>query len=97
VDRTQNAFVLDVDATEPARILLNSGFDRGWRASAGTVVREGHLLALDLPAGHHHVVVDYWPHGLTLGFVLSGVGLVGVGAFFVLDARRRRRHPLARL
>jgi hypothetical protein len=90
VDRTQNSFTIDVDASRPARILLNSAFDRGWRASDGTVVREGKLLAVDVPEGHHHVVVRYWPHGLTLGFLLSGAGLAGVILFFVRDARRRR-------
>jgi hypothetical protein len=35
------------------------------------------------------VVVEYWPHGLTLGFVLAGGGLVSVIAFFVVNRRRR--------
>jgi hypothetical protein len=90
VDRTQNSFVLDVDANRPARILLNSGFDRGWGSDEGTVVREGKQLAVDVSPGHHHVVVKYWPHGLTLGFFLLGAGVAGVTAFFVRDAKRRR-------
>jgi hypothetical protein len=89
VKRTQNTFTMDVDASRPSRILLNSAFDRGWRASVGTADREGKLLAVDVPAGHHHVVVRYWPHGLTLGFVLTGTGIAGVIAFFVYDRRRR--------
>ena len=91
VTRTQNKFAIDVDASGPARILLNRGYDRGWRASAGAVVREGSLLAVDVPQGHTHLVVEYWPRGLTLGFVLAGAGLAGVIVFFGWDRRRRAR------
>jgi hypothetical protein len=90
VERTQNTFVIDEDASRPTRIFLNSGYDRGWRSDVGSVVREGKLLAVDVPAGHNHLVVKYWPHGLTLGFLLTGTGLAGVVLFFVWDARRRR-------
>jgi hypothetical protein len=93
VSRTQNSFTLDVDAKRPARVWLNSGYDRGWRASVGEVVREDKLLAVDVPVGHHHLVVKYWPHGLTLGLCLQGGSLLLVAAYFGrgLLARRRAR------
>src|ERR1700689_4609883 len=37
VSRTQNTFTLDVDATEEARILLNSTYDRGFRTDVGAL------------------------------------------------------------
>ncbi len=77
VRRTQNTFTLDVVADQPSRVLVNGTYDRGWRTDVGTLADEGKLLVLDLPAGRHHVTLRYWPHGLTLGFVLTALGLVG--------------------
>ncbi len=93
-NRTQNTFTLDVDLERPTRVLLNSTYDRGWRATAGTVVDQNKELALDLPEGHHHVVLKYWPHGLTAGFLLTGLGIAGVVAFLVWESRRRPRAQL---
>jgi hypothetical protein len=90
VSRTQNTFTFDIDGTAPAHVQLNSGFDRGWRASQGVAVRDVKLLAVDVPPGFHHVVVKYWPHGLTVGLWITGFSLIGVIAFFVWDGRRRR-------
>ena len=75
---------------------LNDAYDRGWRSSVGEAVRAGKAwLAIDLPAGDHAVVVRYWPHGLTAGFVLAGLTLVGVVLFFIWDARRRARRAVS--
>jgi hypothetical protein len=93
VVRTQNTFAMDVDASRPARIFLNSGFDRGWRAKGGTAVREGKLLAVDVPAGRQHLVVKYWPHGLTLGFWLLGIATTGIVAMWVIARRRDPHRP----
>jgi hypothetical protein len=77
VTRTTGTFTIDVDATRPTRLLLNSAYDRGWRASVGEVVEVAHALAVDVPAGHHVLRVRYWPEKLTLGLWLSGLGLLG--------------------
>jgi hypothetical protein len=91
VERTQNTFSLDVDALSPTRIVFDGTFDRGWRTDVGTVVREAPgNLAVDVPAGHHHLVVYYWPHGLTAGLVISSLGMTGIVAFLVWDTRKRR-------
>lgn len=76
VSRTQNSFAIDVDAPEPTTLLLNTSFARGWRASVGLAREQAHQLVVDIPAGHHEIRVWYWPVGLTLGFVLTAVGLV---------------------
>lgn len=94
VSRTHNTFTLDVDVKQPARILLNSGFDLGWRSNVGTIADEKTLLALDLPAGHHHVKMHYWPRRLTLGIWLSVAGLFGSLAFLL---RRPLRGLVRRL
>jgi hypothetical protein len=91
VTRTQNTFSFDVDASAPARIRLNGSWDRGWRTNVGTTADDDRLLAVDVPAGRNHVIVKYWPHGLTAGFIVSFAALAGVVAFYVIDARRRRR------
>jgi hypothetical protein len=96
VRRTQNSFTFDVDAKAPARVDLDSAFDHGWRSSVGAVTAMNEdLLAVDVPVGSHHVVVKYWPHGLTLGLWLSGLAAAGIVAFFVWDRRRRNVSTLA--
>lgn len=88
-NRTQNKFSLEIVANAPARILINSGYDRGWRTNVGTLSDQEKLLVLDVPAGRHTVKLEYWPHGLTLGFVLAFVGLVGSIAAFVKLSRKK--------
>lgn len=90
-DRTHNTFTLDVDVKRPSRVLLNSAYDAGWRADVGTVVENAHQLAIDLPPGHHRVNVRYWPRKLTLGFVVSAIGLLGTLLFLFRGALPRFR------
>jgi uncharacterized membrane protein YfhO len=75
VSRTPNSFTLEVHATEPAAILLNTSFARGWRTSVGSTRAQNHELVVDVPAGHHTMRVWYWPVGLTTGLWVTGVGL----------------------
>ncbi len=82
VTRTQNKFIIEVHAHRPALLLLNSGYDRGWRASVGSAERQGKQLAVRVPAGDHRLIVRYWPHGLTLGFVIAFFTLTAVVLYF---------------
>jgi hypothetical protein len=91
VDRTPNTFTVDLNANGAGRIVLNSTYDRGWRSDQGEVVEQGKMLAVDVPAGKYTLHVHYWPHGLTVGFILSGVSIVGLAALFVVSRLRRRR------
>jgi len=77
VSRTHNTFTAVVDVKRPGRLLLNSGYDRGWRSNVGTVVEVSHQLALELPPGHHVVRMRYWPQKMTLGVTISSLGLLG--------------------
>jgi hypothetical protein len=98
-NRTHNTFTLDVNATRPSRVLLNSGYDRGWQTTVGTVVNDNALLAVDLPEGHHRVELRYWPRRLTLGIWLSVLGLLGSLAFLFrgdLKEALKRTHEESR-
>jgi hypothetical protein len=93
--RTHNTFTVDVDASRPARVHLNSAYDKGWQSDVGTVADDNELLSVDLPAGHHTVHLRYWPRRLTLGLWLSVLGLLGSLAFLfredLREALGRRR------
>jgi hypothetical protein len=90
VSRTHNTFSFDVDATRRSRVQLDSAYDRGWQTNHGEVSEDNHLLTLWVEPGHHSVHMRYWPRTLTLGLVLSCLGLVGA-ALFLARARIARR------
>jgi hypothetical protein len=75
VDRTQNSFSVEVEAKEPATILFNTSWARGWRSDVGLVREQAHQLVVDVPPGRHRMRVWYWPVGLTAGFILTALGL----------------------
>jgi hypothetical protein len=90
VERTASSFRVDVELAEPATLLLNTSWARGWRTDAGVVREEGHQLVVDLPAGHHRFRVWYWPLGLTWGLIVTALTLVGsVVALFWLRRSKR--------
>lgn len=91
VHRTPNTFVFDVVTAVPARVLLNTAYEKPWRSTVGTLGEENHQLVLDVGAGSHHVRVRYRPRLLIPGAVLTGGSLLGIVGFFLWDARRRRR------
>jgi hypothetical protein len=88
VHRTQNSFVVDVEAREPSTLLFNTSFARGWRTNIGTVREQSRQLVVDVPPGHHRVKVRYWPVGLTLGFVLTAIG-ISLAVLGLLSNQRR--------
>lgn len=87
-----NRIDLKVTLTRPARVYVNQNWHPGWRASAGSVVSDGGLLAVDLPAGVHDLTLRYLPR--------SGVGGVGMGVLGLVAAAlllwRSRRDDLVR-
>lgn len=89
VVRTQNTFTIDVDASAPTRILINSAYDRSWQTDIGALVQVEKQLVLDVPAGHHVAHVRCRPRTFALGVALTAASLLGVILFFVWDARRR--------
>ena len=89
--RTQNTFTIDVVATRPARIALNTVYDDDWKTDVGSTFNQGHQLAVDVPAGHHHLRVRCWPRTFNAGVGLSLMGMLGSAAWLL---RSRRRTPL---
>lgn len=68
---------------------------KGWRAHvdgkpARLRVANGMLLAMYLPAGDHHVRLDYWPRSFVLGRAISAVTLLLLAASSVIVRWRRR-------
>jgi len=90
-DRTPSTFTLEVDVRAAARVAVNTPFEPGWRTDVGRAVEDKKLLVLELPPGRHRVKVHYWPHGMTLGLVLTSVGLLGAAAFLTRRLWARRR------
>jgi hypothetical protein len=80
-NRTQNTFTIDVVAQQPARILVNSGYERGWRTNVGETAQENLLLVVDVPPGRHHIKLEYVPKGLYLGLAISFISLLASIAF----------------
>ena len=93
--RTQNSFVVDVEAAAKTTLLFNTSYARGWRTDLGTVREEGHQLVVDIPAGHHRLRVWYWPIGLTAGLVATGLGLMAAIAALSRLSRLDRAKPAA--
>ena len=62
VEWTPNRIELSANLTRPATVLVNQNYDSGWSASVG-------LLAIDLPAGEHHVTLRIWPKLVTVGLL----------------------------
>lgn len=89
-NRTPSTFTIDVDVRAPAKVLVNTPYETGWRTNVGTTHDENKLLVLELPPGRHHVKVKYWPKGLTAGLVLTAIGLLASIAWL---ARRSLRAP----
>ena len=90
-NRTPNTFSVDVTATRPTRIRLNTSYDLGWRSDLGKVIELDRQLALELPPGRHHVRMRYWPRLMTAGIGITGLGMAAV----VLLAWRERRRTRA--
>jgi uncharacterized membrane protein YfhO len=63
-------------AREPTRVLFNRNFARGYESSVGAPVEDQGLLALDVPAGDHAIMLRYRPPELVPSAAISGVGLL---------------------
>lgn len=88
VTRTQNTFDLDVQSDGPAKVLLNSTFDLNWRSTIGRPFENNKMLAVEVPAGVHHVHLFYRPRYLGIGAVVSAISIA-----LTIWAFRRTRRP----
>jgi hypothetical protein len=77
-----NRIELAVDVSRDARMAINQNWHPGWHASVGTVASENGLLAVDLPAGRHTVVLHFLPRSAVGGLLVSLATLLAIGAIF---------------
>lgn len=92
---TPNRLASHVSLTKPTRVVINQNYHRGWKSSAGTVVSERGLLAVELPAGEHDVVLQFLPRSAVGGLTMTAVA--SLGALGLLVMRRRRWGVVAAL
>jgi len=59
---TPNRLDFAVDAPTPATLVVNQNYDRFWRLTTGrgSVVSQGGLLAVSIPAGKQVLKLSYW-------------------------------------
>ena len=82
-----NRIGLHVDVSRPSRVLVNQNWAPGWQASAGTVVSNEGLLAVDVPAGESDVALFFRPWSTMGGAAVTMTALLSL-AFITWRARR---------
>ncbi len=103
-----DAYTLDIDASEPARIESSVGWSRWWRTSAGSRVLSptngDAFLSFTVPAGHQTVTVRYVPMSFYVSAFLALLTAATVVCFMIrarvqrhLDLRRRSLRDRDRL
>jgi hypothetical protein len=83
-----NELRLQVSLHAGASVVVNQNFDVGWRSTEGTTRSLAGLLAVDLGAGEHEVVLTHRPEGFALGLVLTALGIALSAASLRVDGRR---------
>jgi hypothetical protein len=91
-----NEITLDVDAKEPATILINQNWASAWKSNVGTVKSVDKLLAVDVPAGKNVVVVKFADRFLELCLLVSFASFVGLVWILGRDAYRWGREQYAK-
>jgi hypothetical protein len=89
-----NEITLDVQASRATRVLVNQNYERHWRSSVGTVVSHQGLLAVDVPAGRHTVVLEFVDRALQLSLLVSALTLLALGAMLAKHVVRSARATL---
>jgi hypothetical protein len=87
---------LTTDAATPAVLRLHLSDVPGWHASM-----DGHPLQLEslagfmfqarIPAGHHEIVLSYWPSTFSVGLLLALVTAIALSVGIVMEVVRRAR------
>ncbi len=81
---------LDVTLDAPGRVRVNQNWHPGWKTSEGAIADDHGLLAVDLPAGHHQVVLRFLPRAALAGGAASLAALL-LAAWLVRRDRTRGR------
>ena len=86
-----NTVTVVVENDRPARVVINQNHDPAWVASAGTIVNQDGLLAVDVPPGVGTVTVRYRPRAVLAALAVSALSLAVVLALLRASWRRSRR------
>ena len=62
VEWTPDRLGFTVDAPSATTLVVNQNYDRFWRLTAGrgTIISQGGLLAVSIPAGRQTLRLSYW-------------------------------------
>lgn len=95
-DPSELAF--DVNVATPSVVRIHISDLPGWTASVDghryrLSVYDHAMMQLRLPAGRHHVSLEYYPGAWTDGLWLALASGVGLAGWIVTDQRRRRHRP----
>jgi hypothetical protein len=83
---------LRVALDRPTTLLVNQNDHRGWRTSAGRKVHRNGLIAVELPAGDHEVVLSFRDPLIGWGAAITLLTILGLtGHELVLWRRRKGR------
>ncbi|MBX3222236.1 MAG: hypothetical protein KF795_17085 [Labilithrix sp.] len=93
---TPNEITLEVDAKEPTTVLVNQNWAAEWRSNVGVVKSVEKLLAVDVPAGKHVVVLSYKDRFLGACLLVSLASLLGVAFVLGRDGVRWAKRERAR-
>jgi hypothetical protein len=79
VGRTSDSLTIDADLARPAILLITDAYSAGWRANPPyRIVPANHALrAIALPAGRHHIVMQYRPPLVRIGIIISIIAIIG--------------------
>jgi hypothetical protein len=91
--RTSDSLTIDADLTRSAILLVTDAYSAGWRTEPPyRVMPADHALrAIALPAGRHHIVMQYRPAGIRAGMIISSVAIMITIALGITPVVRRRR------
>jgi len=70
---TPNALTFRVDTPAPTVLVVNQNYDRSWKLveGAGSVIDQGGLIGVRVPAGIERVVLGYRDWSVALGALIS--------------------------
>ena len=93
---TPNEITLEVDAKEATTIHVNQNWAPEWTTSVGTVKNDQQLLAVEVPAGKHTVVIAFRDRMLMICLLVSLLALLTVLAVFAREGYRWVRLEMVR-
>ncbi len=84
----------DVQAAKAGTLFTSIPYDKGWTVTVDGQERMGRkvldaFFGLDLPAGSHHILLEYHPPGLKAGAAVSAVSLLLIGLAAWIGRRKQ--------